>query len=187
MVTEKPNEGQKPVEQTTGSAAIPPNPVEEKPEKEVKIPQKTLDAILSKLEESNKLLKKQGDEITMLKSVSDKGRMNKWEEQNKGSLIRTANISIWEGNPIIGWHRVKDEVGFRDGRLVVNQTIKIFVDEGKKEPKEIELEYLYWAQNTTSMPGEVVSKNITDKGEVWTLEMKDGRKVALDIRFINAF
>lgn len=179
------NKNTPPVDTTTNS--VPPvKPAKEK-EEIVEVPKKTLDAILDRLEAVEKAGKKKDEEIDMLKSISDKGRLSKWEEQNKGALIRTANVAFWEGDPILAWKMVKDEVGFRDGRLIVNQTIKIFVDAGGKEPKPIELEYLYWAQNTTSMPGEVINKNVGKGGEVWTIELKDGRKVELDIRFINAF
>jgi hypothetical protein len=174
---------------TAALDTTPPGPkkVEKVEEEKVEVSKATLDAILDRLEKMDTANKKKDDEIEMLKSISDRGRLTKWEEQNKGALIRTANVAFWEGNPILAWKKVTDEVGFREGRLVVNQTIKIFVDEGGKQPKEIVLEYLFWAQNTTSMPGEVVNKNIGKAGEVWTIQLKDGRKIELDIRFINAF
>jgi len=32
-------------------------------------------------------------------------------EHGGGTLIRRAKISKWNGNPIMGWQMVKDEVG----------------------------------------------------------------------------
>lgn len=156
-------------------------------DKDVKIPKKTLDAILEKLEQSEAREKKRDEEIEMLKSVADKSRLGKWEEQNKGALIRTAKVSFWEGSPILAWAKVKDEVGFREGRLIVNQIIKLFLDIGEKEPKEVEIPYHYWSQNVNGEVGEVINKNSGKNGEIWTIELKDGRKVDLDIRFLNAF
>ena len=157
------------------------------PEKDVKISEKTLQSILQKLEEAETRSKKQSEEIEMLKSISDKSRLSKWEEQNKGALIRTARISFWNGFPVLGWEKIKDEVGFRDGRLVVNQVIRLFLDKGGKVPEPIELDYLFWAQNIQGETGEVINKNVGKNGEFWTIELKDGRKFDIDIRFINAF
>lgn len=164
----------------------------------VSLPKKTLEAILSRLEgleESNKQLsekdKKKDEEIEMLKSISDKARLARFEEKNKGSaLIRTAKVSFWEGSPILAWSKIKDEVGFRDGRLVVNQQVKLFldaIDPETKQLKTVDLDYLYWAQNVECLPGDVIEKSSSNSGDFWTIQMKDGRKVKLDIRFINAF
>lgn len=163
-------------------------------EEKVEVSKKTLETILQRLEEQDEYIKRskenekrRNDEIEMLKSISDKARLAKWEQQNRGSLIRNAKVSFWEGSPILGWMKGKDEVGFRDGRLQVNQTIKLFVDKGEKEPEIVELEYLYWAQNVDGQSGEVVEKLQRDGNEFWTIQLSDGRKVTLDIRFINAF
>ena len=168
---------------------VPEKPVKEtKKEKDtVEISKFTLDSILKKLEDAEIRDKKRDEEIEMLKGISDKGRLTKWEEQNKGALIRTAKVTFWEGNPVLGWMTVKDEVGFREGRLMVNQIVRLFLDVGEKEPKQIDLDYLYWAQNVSGETGEVIAKNVSRTGEVWTIELKDGRKLDIDIRFINAF
>lgn len=156
---------------------------------EVKVSKKTLDSILDRIESLEADNKKKDEKIEMLTNISDKARLAKYEEQNRaGSLIRTARVSFWKGLPVIGWQTVKDEVGFIDGRLRVNQVIRLFMQvEGEKEPKSEEVEYLYWSQNIDGEAGEVVSRNHTKDGEFWTIEFKDGKKVTLDIRFINAF
>ena len=165
-----------------------------KKDEDVSLPKKTLEAILARLEGQDEIIadlktkdKKRDEEMEMLKSISDKARLARWEEQNKGSLIRTARVSFWNGSPILGWTKGKDEVGFRDGRLQVAQTIKLFLDKGEKEPIIEEVEYLYWVQNVDSESGEVVEKAERSGSNFWTMQMKDGRKITLDIRFINAF
>jgi len=163
-------------------------------EKKIEVGEKTLKALIKTVEtlqESNDALvvrdKKREGEIEMLKNISDKGRLSKYEDSQKGPLIPTAKVSFWNDLPILAWSKGKDEVGFRDGRLTVNQTIKLFLDEGKKEPKEVEVDYLFWAQNTSSQSGEVVERSENENGQYWTMQLKDGRKIKLDIRFINAF
>ncbi len=169
-------------------------PAPEKKEETVAIPKATLEKLLSTLEDQQGAIKtltdkdKQRDgEIEMLKSVSDKARLSRFEDATKGKLIRTAKVSFWEGKPILGWTKGVDEVGFRDGRLQVKQSIRLFLEKGEKEPEVKEVEYLYWAQNVQSEVGEVVEKNERAEGIFWTMQLKDGRKVTLDIRFINAF
>ncbi len=169
------------------------NKIEEKTE-EVTIPKSTLQAILDRidgLEESNKKIvddsKKKDEKIEMLTEISDKGRLARYEEQNNGEIIRTARISFWEGLPILAWVNGKNEVGYRDGRLIVNQTIRLFLDEGRDQPTEKELDYLYWTQNVNSQSGDIIEKSITPNGSAYTLQMKDGKKIKVDVRFLNAF
>lgn len=159
----------------------------------VSVGREMLESIWAELKGLKENIEKKDAEIEMLKSISDKGRLARYEQtQGKGQLIRTAKVAFWEGVPILAWQKVKDEVGFRDGRLVTNQIIRIFLDEmvlieGKSELKTVDLDYLYWAQNVQCESGEVVERSETDGGAYWTIEMKDSRKVKLDIRFINAF
>jgi len=168
-------------------------PVEEKKEN-VSLPKKTLQAILDRIDslETDKKSfdereKKRDAEIDMLKSISDKGRLARYESLNQGALIRTVKVAFWDGKPLLAWTRGTDEVGFRDGKLIVHQTIKIFLDEGGETPVMKEVEYLFWAQNSYTQPGEVVEKTETPSGNFWTVQMKDGKKIKVDIRFLNAF
>jgi len=164
---------------------------EKKPKKEtdeeVTIPKKTLDAILSSLEDLKARDTKRDAEIAILRGAADKARLNKLENNQDGNLIRTAKIGMWEGLPVIGWANVKDEVGFRDGRLQVTQKVMIFLDEGKEKPKEVEVDYLFWAQNTTTQSGEVIETLSRGGRDYWTIELKDGKKLTLDTRFVNPF
>ncbi len=191
------NDQEKPKQPTSQNTQAPSESKKSEAAKEevVSLPKSTLEAILSRLESTEEGIKKLADDnrkkdeqIEMLTSISDKGRLAKWQEQNKGTLIRTAKVSIWDNVPVLAWETVKDEVGFRDGRLIVNQIIRLYLDqliEGK--PKTVDLDYLYWSQNAQSEIGEVVEKSQINNREYYTLELKDGRKVKLDVRFINAF
>lgn len=162
----------------------------------VAIPKAQLEALLTGFEKAQESIKtlterdeKREEEITKLLAIADKARLSHYEtNENKDAvLITKAKVGFFNGEPIIAWQKVKDEVGFRNGRLEVNQIIRVFTDVGEKEPKQTETEYLYWAQNTTTQEGEVVSKTETNGAMYWTVELKDGRKITLDIRFINPF
>lgn len=162
----------------------------------VELEKKTIEAILAKVETLSEQVgtlaeenKKKDKQIEMLTEVADKGRLARYEEQNNGGeLIRTAKVAFWRDLPIIGWKNVKDEVGFRDGRLIVNQITKLYLDQGKESPLEEDVEFLYWVQNVQSKIGEVVERSENSNGAQFvTVQLKDGRKLKLDIRFINAF
>jgi len=159
-----------------------------KPVEKVEVDKATLDAVLTRLENLETEGKKKDEQIEMLKEIADKGRLSRYEQENSdGELIPVARIAFWEESPILAWKLVKDEVGFRDGRLIVSQVVRLFLDVGEKEPKTVEVEYLYWTQNVRSNSGEVVSKTETKEGKFWTVQMKDGKKITVDVRFINAF
>lgn len=156
----------------------------------VEVPAETLKTILESLETLKASDKEKTETIAQLQAVADKGRMAHYEDKNKTGqiLIQKAKVGFFNGFPIIAWSKAKDEVGFREGRLVVSQLINVFLDKGGESPEiEKDVEYLYWAQNTTTQEGEVVSKTSTGGAEYWTIEMPDGRKLTLDIRFINPF
>lgn len=185
------NENKKPEESNIPPATDPAvtgasEKVKEKDEK-VTVSKKALDAILDRLEAMEKKDAEKDKKIEMLTNISDKARLAKYEEQSTGKLIRTARISFWKNMPVVGWQTVKNEVGFIEGRLRVNQVVRLFMDNGTKEPVTEEVDYLYWAQNIDGQSGEVVNRSTSDAGEFWTVELKDGRKITVDIRFINAF
>lgn len=175
------------------SGPVTPKPPKAEVKKEtVEISKDTLEKILSTIETLKDSDKAKTDTIAKLEAIADKGRLAHYEGKEAaardGELITRAKVGFWEGDPIIAWQKVKDEVGFRNGQLVTNQVIRLFLDvPGEKEPVTKEMEYLYWAQNTTCQEGEVTSKNQTKEGTYWTVEMTDGRKISLDIRFINPF
>lgn len=173
---------------STAPAAAQQTP-RNKPET-VEIPKSTLETILTTLEDLKKSDAAKTKTIERLEATADKGRLSHYDgkEAKDATLITRAKVGFFEGRPIVAWHKGVDEVGFRDGRLVTKQTIIIFLHNGEgEEPEQKELEYLYWAQNTSTQEGEVTGKNQTKDGNFWTVEMNDGQKITLDIRFINPF
>ena len=155
----------------------------------VSVSKEFLDKVSAQMEELLAQAAAQQLKIEMLTNVADKARMSRYEDKiASGKIIRKARIALWEDKLIVAWAKVKDEVGYRDNRLHVHQIIKLFLHEGKdKAPTSVELDYLYWSQNTKTREGEVVSKTNDDTGEYWTVQFEDGEKISVDIRFINAF
>lgn len=162
---------------------------------EVAVSKKTLADILQRMEDlsaSNKTLlerdEKRGKEIDMLTNVADKAKLFKYQEQQAGPLITRARIAMWDGVPVLAWtDMIKNEAGYRNGVLVVDQRVRVYLNNLDKDgqPESKEIEYLFWSQNVQSEEGEVISKDQTKDGVYWTVQLKDGRKIKVDVRFIN--
>lgn len=136
------------------------------------------------------------DEIKMLKEISDKSRLFNWQnKQSGGSVIKEARVCKFEDKYVVAWKKVEDKSGYRDGRLVVDQRVALFlvdknIEKGKgsiTEPEIKEVDYHYWSQNSLSETGEVVGEATDKHGTFWEIQMEDGYKIKLDISFINAF
>ncbi len=188
-MTETKNNNQDPkIDPTAPQGAEPTKEKVRNKEKEetVSLPAETLRNILSTIESLKESDKKKDEEIKKLLEVADKGRLARYESANQTELIRTARVSFWEGCPILAWASVRDEVGFRNGRVEYNQTIKIIIEkDGQIVDKE--LEYLHWTQNVEGRQGEVISKTEEKGKQIWTIRMSDGQEIKIDVRFLNAF
>lgn len=176
----------KPTTPVTGDAA--PEDKKKPTAEKVEVDKQTLDRILDRLESLETDVKKKDQQIEMLTEVADKGRLARYQEQNnEGALIKNARIAFWNDLPVLAWKKEVDEVGFREGRMVVNQKTRIYLDSGKDGVTEEVVDFLYFVQNVKSKEGEVTEEAATKSGTQWTVELKDGRKIKVDIRFINAF
>ncbi len=164
-----------------------PVPVPKKTETDTVLVEKAvLEQILENQRRLENTIKQQEKDISMLTTVADKGRLAKYEDKNRGTLIRTARVGIWKGDVILGWVMVKDEVGFVHGVLQETQIIKLFLDAGPgNSPKEQEVEYLNFYRNVSRATGDVLKESRGTNGETRLIKLQDGREFELDIRFIN--
>lgn len=146
----------------------------------------TVEIERSVLEEILRNQKAQQEKIEMLTSVADKARLAHWDKLHpQGNLIRRANLGKWKGKIVIGWAKVKDEVGFIHGVLREEQIIKLFLDNGTKEPETEDVEFLTFYRNVERVFGDIVKESRGAYGETRTLQLEDGRQFEVDIRFIN--
>lgn len=158
----------------------------EKEEDEVSVSKDLLKQILEKQQSQEEAISKLTAENARLASAADKNRLMQYDmEHGGGNLIRRAKISLWDGLPVMGWQTVRDEVGRVDGVLREVQTVKLFCDDGSKNLKEFEVVYLDFARNVKKVEGEIVEQRKTKSGEVYIIELSDGKQYPMDIRFIN--
>ena len=173
---EKPKEERK--ETTT-----PPNPLNQKKkegkESKVEVDQSVLEALVKKVED-------QAKSIEMLTFTADKSRLAQWDAKHKGDLIRSANITVWHGKYVVGWEAVQDEVSIINGVLREKQIIRLYLHEGDgKDLKTEEMDYLHFYRNKEVKSGNIVKRSQTTDGDTFTLQFEDGKKLEIDIKFIN--
>lgn len=171
-------------------------PPVEKENKKVEIDKSTLAEILKRLDSVDEMkaeLAKKDKDIEKLLAVADKGRMQNWESQHsEGELIRTVRLSMWERQVVLGWKTVKNEVGFINGVLREEQTIKVFLLQTDKDgkiaaPKEVEVNLLNFNRFVEKVDAEVIkqSKDSKTNRVTYTVKLKDGMELEYDIAFLN--
>lgn len=196
---DKPLEGgavQKPV--ASGAVQKPVEPVtpstnEFKEGETVSIDRKVLDEIIKRqndLEKDNENLKGKIDKLT---HAADKKRIADWESRHQGELTRTANISTWrkdldeEPKIVLGWKMVKDDVRVSPGRVEEIQIVRIYLDNGNKDPDSVDLNYLDWSRNVGKIRCDIVDYVKTSDKMVYILRLPDNRQIEMDPKYINAF
>lgn len=154
---------------------------EEQPKKKmVEIEADDLKAILARLDNVEK-------DNEMLKYASDKGRLAKYEIMNQKDIIRTAKISFLKDNKgkqqaVVAWRTVQDDV-YLDAHGIYHedQVIEVTLEDDSKN----KLRYIDFARLVEKKEGEIIKKKQTKDGEVFKIQMKDGKEYDLDIKFIN--
>ncbi len=143
----------------------------------VQVPKKTLDAVLKRLDTLE-------DDNKLLKSVADKGRMARVEQlRAQGKLVKSVRIGKIDGNFVVGWKLVKDDVHFdSEGRLVEEQIIKVFFED--KTSKEMNVRS--FANSMEHIEGEVTMEGKDRDGNIsLTVLLPDGKEISIGQNFIN--
>jgi hypothetical protein len=175
-----------PVEKVDGSPAPDTKTSTTKPEKKeetVEVGKDTLSTLVKGYEEMKK-------EVADLTSAANLGRLERVKAaRDKGELVKTAKVSLWQGNMILGWESMKDDVYVDErGRVIEDQQIRLLVDQGEgKDPEYTEaMPYKMFARLSEKRLGEVIKESKNQDGSVeFTLKFDDGREVTLPIVFLN--
>lgn len=166
-------------------------------EKTVSVDSSLLETILANQEELKKQIEARDKTIEMLTYAADKGRVANWENQNKGELIRKMTVGFWpmdngETRAILGWQTVRDQVTVDSvtHRVIEEQIIRLFLEnrdaEGNiKEPETRDVPHLDFMRNVQRVWGEVIKESREKGVEFRTIELSDGRRYEMDIRFLN--
>lgn len=168
---------------TSNSAEI--KPPKEKKKETVEVEKDVLERILATVE-------KQGEKIKILTEVADKNRLTRVEElRAQGKLVKKVKLNYMDGNLIIGWKTIKDEVYFdQDKRLHEEQIIGLYFEQEIVDGQELqlgkEMPYQTFGRLVTKVPVEVIEEGKDRDGNTnFVVETDDGRKIKIDSRFVN--
>jgi len=160
-----------------------------KEEETVPVKVSVLEKINATLESQGKELEDTKEQLKRLESAADLGRLDKWDAEHKGKLIRKASLNLFRGQIVMGWKLVKDEVGVNEkGILVEKQDIKLFLDQGEgEELKEEVVPYIYFSRELEREECDIIKTSDDSQGNR-TMVLKragDGREVEVGISFVN--
>lgn len=191
VVSEENKELKTPKEpKTSKEPKTPKEPKEPKEPKTPKVDENTVKIDKDTLKTLVEGFESMKQKVEDLEGAANLGRLERVKSaRDKGELVKTAKVSLWQGKMILGWQTVVDDVYVDErGRIIEDQQIKLFVDEGEgKEPTQTDaMPYKMFARLSDKLVGEVIkeSKNLDGSVE-FTLKFEDGREVTLPITFLN--
>lgn len=147
--------------------------------KTIEVDSETLQTVLdrvAKLEQDNQILRE----------ASDQKRLSRVEEMRlQGKLVKTVKLNTIDGQIIVGWKTVKDDVYFdAEGRLHETQVYDIYFFDKTIEPKQVDIRG--FNRLITKVDAEVLEEGKDRDGNTnFTVMTKDGREIKLDAKFVN--
>jgi len=128
----------------------------------------------------------------MLRHVADKGRLEKYEEQNRGKTPMKVRVSKYGGGYIVGWRTVKDNLikNPTTGRTVGEEQefeVLILKEDSKVEKRVINGYPAFSDARYNDRVEVTVSNKATDwEGRAtYTVSLPDGRDYQLAEQYIN--
>ena len=159
--------------------SVSAEPAKPKKGKTIEVDAETLQTVLdrvSKLEQDNQILRE----------AADQKRLGRVEELRlQGKLVKTVKLNTIDGQIIVGWKTVKDDVYFdAEGRLHETQIYEIYFFDKTVEPKQVDIRG--FNRLITKVDAEVLEESKDRDGNTnFTVMTKDGREIKLDSKFVN--
>lgn len=148
-------------------------------------PKKDEEVTLSKAAFDEMMLRIAGLEKSQkeIESVQDQKQQDKIERMRReGKLVKDVKVRKVENQIVIGWKTLMDEVYFADGKLIENQKVEIWLEDGKK----LELTQRQWASLPVYQKMEVKKESRDENGEIsYTLLGSDGKELEISTKYIN--
>lgn len=151
------------------------------------------DALLKRLAELERRDAENQKKLQMLEAVADKGRVFSWESrQNKQGHGQKVRISVIDGNFLVGWRTVRDELvnDPRTGRTIgelQQYELKLLSSDGTETTREVN-GYLNFSNLRYERQVEcpILSRSESyDGSTTFRIGLPDGREVSLASNFIN--
>lgn len=157
---------------------------------------KTLEAILKRVNSLEEEGKAKDEKIKMLIEVADNARKENYNKKNgKKKITPIVKVSTIEGRVVVAWKTVIDEVFRDDGGVWHEKQVHdyITVDEkGEEKIYTFNLMEVVQKKKIVKIPGEVIERKIVHKDEDtgeeqvnFKLRLEDGREITIDAKFVN--
>jgi hypothetical protein len=142
----------------------------------VEVPKETLEKVMATVAEQQK-------QINILTEAADKGRLSFIQQRrDAGKLVKTAKLTTLNGDVVVGWKILEDDVRFESGRLIEKQTVKIFFKGGK----DIDMGLRAFSVESGKTEGEVIKESKDKDGNVFfTLQLENGDEIEIQDIFLN--
>lgn len=154
----------------------------EKEEEMVQVKQKDLNAILERLETSQK-------NIDLLMKASDKERLARAQSKDGKALIPSVKIAKWDDtdNLVIGWKAITNKAEIVNGRYIEDLTTMIFFEEA--EPITVPTLEFY-RKTIRKEPADIIGREqkIDEKGnkiELFKIRFDNGKELIINSSFVN--
>jgi len=130
-------------------------------------------------------LKNMEERMARLESVASKARLGVYDDKHRGPLGQIAGIRKIDDKFVVGWGNMihnKVEQNVVTNKWEEVQEVEIYFIDGKKQ----KMTYKQWKDRYTKVKCPVISETINSNGSKdVTLELPEGEKVTLDIKFVN--
>lgn len=123
------------------------------------------------------------ERLKRVEQAADKSRLAKFDEANKGKLIRTYGIRTYNGKIVTSWSNMIENTVEKNpsGKWEENQVVEIFYEDKTSE----KIPYIIFDRNKKRIESELVSETKTDDDTILTLKDEDGIEHKINIKFVN--
>lgn len=121
--------------------------------------------------------------LERLEASADLSRLGKYDDKNKKEVVRVVMLSTWDGQVVIGWKMLMNDVQKINGIWRESQLVQLMLEDGTSA----EIPYLRSVQEVVRVDADILSRTQESDGHE-TLKVRrkdDGKEYNIDSRFVN--
>ena len=157
----------------------------EKKKDTIEVDKSKLDKVLDRMKE----LEDKNQELSdKLEATADVGRMQRYEDKNKGKILPRAKITVYNGKIVTSWDNMpENKVENVAGKWITRQTVRYNLEDGTKKDLLFE-ETINVPRKDVHIEAEKITNDLDPDGnKIVLLDVitEEGKKLTIDRRFIN--